>query len=498
LNMERRQARLALLGLVTCGVLAACGVAMLLSAVIGEISERESPVALLLPGLGAVAVGAVGLYKIPPPQGRNIDLTTGFAAVTLAWVAASLIGGVPYLIADTFDSPIDALFESMSGFTTTGATLIDNVEAEPDEILLWRSLTQWLGGVGIVLLVVAIAPLAKVGLQRVFYAEVTGITADRLTPRIADTAKIIAGIYVSLSLAALAAYYLAGMGAFDALNHALTTMATGGFSTRTASIGAYDSQAIETVAVIFMVFAGINFAVYWRLVQRREARAQLAEVIAFVAILAGSIVALTVSLEIAADVSSLGRGLRDASFTAVSVMTTTGFTTADFDSWNEFARLALLGLMVVGACAGSTGGGIKVIRAVLLGQAGWQELGRQTQPTRVRVLRLGGRTFPEGVRVAVLGFMLVYVLVFATGSLAFSVCGLEPTSSVSATAATLNNIGPGLGDVGAVENFTGLPAGGRLVATFLMLVGRLEIFTVLALIVAGVSALSGVRGLRRR
>lgn len=487
---ERRRSQRALLGLVTAGVLAACGAGMVVSTLIGEVAEPETPMALLIPGIVALGLGSAGLYSIPRPRGAQISPTTGFAAVTLGWLAAAVIGGVPYLIADTFGSPIDAFFESMSGFTTTGATLIDNIESQPDEILIWRSLTQWLGGVGIVLLVVAIAPLARIGLQKAFYAEVTGITADRLTPRIADTAKIIAGIYAILTAAAAIAYAVAGMGPFDAFNHALTTLATGGFSTRNASIAAFDSQAIETVAVVFMVLAGINFAIYWRLVRRRKAGPQLAEAVAFLAILAAAIVAVVISLEIAGDVGTVGRGFRDATFAAVSLMTTTGFTTADFDGWNEFARLALLGLMVIGASAGSTGGGMKVIRVVLLGQAGWHELERQTRPNAVRVLRFGGRTFPEKVRVAVLSFLLVYMLTFALGTLGFAAFGLEPTSSVSATAATLNNIGPGLGDVGAVENFTVLPAGGRLLAAFLMLAGRLEIFTVLALVVAGIGALA--------
>ena len=483
---DRRAARLSLLALVTSGVLVACGLGMLASDAIGEISERGPAVPLLLPGLIALIAGSLGLYSVPRPRGAQIDLTTGFGAVTLGWVAAAIVGAIPYLLAGTFNSPVDALFESMSGFTTTGATLIDQVEAQSDEILLWRSLTQWLGGVGIVLLVVAVAPLAKVGLQKVFYAEVTGITSDRLTPRISDTAKIIAGIYVTLTVAAGIAYAAAGMGAFDAVNHALTTLATGGFSTRTSSLAGYESGAIEAVAVVFMALAGVNFAVYWRIVKRQGVGSPIAETIAYAAILIAAIAAVAISLELAADVGSFGRGVRDATFTVVSVMTTTGFTTADFDTWNEFARYALLGLMVIGACAGSTGGGIKVIRAVLLSKAGWHELQKQTQPNAVRVLRFGGRTFGEEVRTRVLGFMLVYTVVFALGTAAFAVCGLEPASSFSATAATLNNIGPGLGDIGALENFAALPLGGRLVAIFLMLAGRLEIFTVLALIVAGI------------
>ena len=485
----RRRARLGLLALVVAGTLTACGLGMLLSAAVGEVSDQREILALLIPGIAAIAIGATGLVTVGRTGGIQVDATTGFGAVVLAWLGAAAMGAVPYLAAGTFESPIDALFESMSGFTTTGATLLGRIEAQPDGILFWRSLTQWLGGVGIVLLVVAVAPLARVGLQKVFYAEVTGVTTDRLTPRIADTAKIIAGVYIALTAAAMVAYGVAGMNVFNAVNHGLTTMATGGFSTRTASIGAFDSAGIEAVAVIFMTLAGINFAIYWRLIRHRSAGTQMAEAVAFVTILGAAIVAIVVSLELAADASTVGRAIRDATFSAVSLMTTTGYTTADFDRWNEFARVALLALMVVGASAGSTAGGVKVIRAVLLGKAGWQELQRQTQPTAVRVLRFGGRNFPEDVRVAVLSFLLVYVLVFGTGTIALAICGLGFDSSLSATAATLNNIGPGLGDVGAVENYQALPAGGRLVTTGLMLAGRLEIFTVFALLAAAVGTL---------
>jgi trk system potassium uptake protein TrkH len=438
----------------------------------------------------AAGGGAAGLWLLPRPNNALIRPVAGFGAVTLAWSLATLAGAVPFLLAGTFSSPIDGAFEAMSGFSTTGASLLTDIEAEPDAVLMWRSIMQWIGGVGIVLVVVVIAPIARIGLQRVFYAEVSGITADRLTPRIADTAKIIAGIYLAFSVAAVIAFALAGMSFFDAVNHSMTSVATGGFSTKNLSIAAFDSVAIELVAMVFMTLSAINFAIYWRLVRRRRAAPQLSETIAFLAILAAAVVVVTVSLELAGDSSSFFDGLRDASFSVVSVMTTTGFTTADFDVWNEFVRFTFLGLMIVGACAGSTSGGMKVIRVVLLGRAAAQELQRHTQPNAVRVLRLGGRTFPEEVRTALLNYLLVYVIVFFAGCVAFAICGLAPASSIGATAATLNNIGPGLGDVGAIENFTSLPAGGRVVATILMLAGRLEIFTVLALLTALVVAVT--------
>ena len=491
---SRTQSRIsvsaALIMLVSAGTLTACGVGMGAATIAGALGDGRDLEEMAVPAAALTAVGLAGLFRVPRPSGGLIRPAAGFGAVTLAWVVAAVAGAIPLLLVGTFSSPIDALFETMSGFTTTGATLIDDIEAQSDAVLTWRSITQWLGGIGIVVLVVAVAPLARIGLQRVFYAEVTGITADRLTPRISDTAKIIVGIYVGLSLAAAVAYGVAGMSLFDAVNHAMTTLATGGFSTRTASIAAFDSVAIELVAVTFMVLAGINFAIYWRLVRGKPATPQLAEALGFVAILGLAIIAVATSLELAGDSSTLGRGIRDSVFSVVTLMSTTGFTTADFDAWNEFARLLLLMLMVVGGSAGSTSGGMKVMRVILLAKIAWQELGRQTQPRRVQVLRLGGRPFPEDVRVALLGYFLLYAVVFAIGCIAFAAGGLGPASSLSATAATLSNVGPGLGDVGAIENFGALSESGRIVAIVLMLAGRLEIFTLFALFAAGIGALT--------
>lgn len=483
------RASLSLMLLVGSGILTASGLGMTIALVSGLLGDGRDLTAMAIPAASATVVGGLGLMATPRPDSSLIRPVAGFAAVTMAWAVAAVIGAVPFLAAGVFDSPIDAVFEAMSGFTTTGATLIDDVDAQSDVVLMWRSVSHWLGGIGIVVLVVAIAPLARMGLQRVFYAEASGISADRLTPRISDTAKIIAGIYLALSAAAGIAYAIAGMSVFDAVNHAMATIATGGFSTRTASIAAFDSAAIEIVAAIFMLTASINFAVYWRLVKGKTAGLQLGEAISFFAIVAVAVVAVSVSLEMAGDSSSPARGIRDAAFTVASVISTTGFTTADFDNWNEFARFALLGLMVIGGCAGSTAGGMKVIRVVLLGKTAGQELNRQTQPNRVQVLRLRGQNFSEDVRVALLGYLLVYVIVFAAGCLAFALSGLGPASSVSGTAATLNNIGPGLGDVGALENFSAMSPGARVVATVLMLAGRLEIFTVFALLAAAVGAI---------
>ena len=444
-------------------------------------------------GGGGVAFGAPALVVIPlavlgVASGRRIRAMPlrardGFFAVTMAWVAAAAVGAVPFLLEGTYDRPVDALFESMSGFTTTGATLLDRVEAAPDSILLWRSLTQWIGGVGIVVLVVAVAPATGLATQRVFYAETSGITRERLTPRIAETAKIIWGIYLTLTTLGFAAFWIAGMTPWEAINHSFTTVATAGFSTRTASIGGFDSLAIELVAIVFMIAGGINFTFYWLAIRGRDRLwPQAAEVRAYLLILAGATAIVTASLLLADETLPTGEALRASAFSVASIVTTTGYTTVDFDTWPDFTRLAVLGLMFVGGCAGSTAGGMKVIRLMLLGKAAGQEVQRQLQPKAVQVLRIRGRVFPEEVRRGVFAFFTLYMGVFIAGTLAMAAAGLDPITAASSAAATLNVIGPGLGGVGAAENFAAVPQGGLWILSALMLVGRLEVFTVLVLL----------------
>jgi len=472
--------------IVVGSTLAVCGLGMLVCAGVGAIGDGRAIVALAAPGIASLGLG-MAMVRLAREQARSpatVGVTTGFAAVTLAWVAAAAVGAAPLLAAGTFSSVIDAYFEAMSGFTTTGSTLLSAIEPEPDAILMWRQLIQWLGGVGIVVLVVAIAPVSVAGMQRAFYAETSGVTVERLTPRIVDTAKILAGIYVVLTAACAISYAVAGMSAFDAVGHSFATVATAGFSPKTASIGHFDSLAIELVAIVFMVAGGVNFAFYWRAIRGRSLMPPLAEVRAYLAILAVAVAAVTVSVAASNDAGGIADSLRVSAFSVVTITTTTGFVTADFDLFNHFARITLLGLMLVGACAGSTAGGLKVIRTLLLVKSGGQELRRQLAPREVQVLRFGGRTFSEETRRAVFGFFLVYAIVFSVGVLALGASGLDPVSAFSGTAATLNLVGPGLGDIGAHESFEAFSPFARLVGSLLMLIGRLEVFTVVALLAA--------------
>jgi trk system potassium uptake protein len=469
--------------LVVSGTLSAVGLGMLVATGLALAGDGERIWSFALPGVGLIALGLFGLW-LGGNRDRQFAVLTpysGLLAVTLAWLSAAIAGAVPLLLAGVFDSPIDAFFEAMSGFTTTGATVLPAFD-QPDAVFWWRSLMQYLGGIGIVVLVVAVAPVSGIGIQRAFYAEVSGVSNDRLTPRIIDTAKILASVYAVITAAAVLAYVLAGMDAFNALNHTMTTVSTGGFSTLADSIGGFGSVPIELVAIVFMVLSGINFAFYWRAIRGRDLMPQLAEVRGFVSILLLAIAALTASVLLADDVDSFARALRETAFSATTVMTGTGYTTADFDDWNNFARIAILALMFTGACAGSTSGGIKVMRVMLLFKSARQEVERQLQPNAVQVLRLGGRTFSEQVRRAVLGFFLLYIFVYLFGSLAMGATGVDPVTALSASATTLNIVGPGLGEIGATDDFTAIPESGRVVAALLMLTGRLEIFTVVALL----------------
>ncbi len=467
---------------------------MLVCALVG-FADGSAGVAFAVPGGVILILGLLLLASAFDPDRKTIAVTpvSGLFAVTMAWTLASATGVVPLLASGAFNSPLDAFFESVSGFTTTGATLLNDIEAQPDAVLVWRSLMQWLGGIGIVVLVVAIAPISGPGIQKAFYAETSSVTSDRLTPRIIDTAKIIAGIYLVLSAAAALAYLVAGMGPFDAINHSMTTIATGGFSTRTASIGAFDSNAIEIVAIIGMIVGGINFAFYWRAIRGKGLRPQSSEVLGLLAILFGISLAVGISLWISEDSTGLGRTALDSIFSVTTVITTTGYTTADFDAWNSFARTSILLIMFIGASAGSTAGGIKVIRVMLLGKAAFQELQRQIQPNVVRVLRIGKHVYREDVRRAVLGFFLIYLIVYAFGTLAMAAGGLDPLTALSAASATLNMVGPGIGEIGALESYQALSPFNRAVACVLMIAGRLEVFTVVALMAAAWDRMRAVR-----
>ncbi len=404
----------------------------------------------------------------------------GFAIVALGWIAASLVGSLPYVFAGTFPTYIDAFFETMSGFTTTGASVLTDIEVVDKSILMWRSLTQWLGGMGIVVLFVAVLSQLGVGAMQMFKAEAPGPVTERLKPRIKETAKILWLSYLVLSIILLFLLLIAGMGLYDAVNHTFTTMATGGFSTKNASIAAFN-PAIQWIIVVFMFLAGTNFALYYQTLRGRSLRIfwqnEEFKLYLTICILATVILMITIYT----PGLSLEQILRYASFQAVSIITTTGFATADFDLWPPLARTLLFVLMFVGGSAGSTGGSVKIGRILILLKHSILELRRMIHPRAILPLLVNNRPVDNGVIVNVLQFFVLFIGIFLFGWLALAAMGLDFETSASAVAATLGNVGPGLGLVGPSQNFAFLPAEAKLLLSFLMLIGRLEIYTVLVL-----------------
>lgn len=473
---------------VVAGVVLALGVALLAPFVISILYADGSWESFLVPGAMMILAGGAGLRVTGITSSREslyVSHRDVLLSVTLAWMFAALLGGVPYLISGTFINPINSTFEAMSGFTTTGATLLEDIESPTPSIQFWRCMTQWLGGIGIVVLFVAVAPVLGFGAARLLSAEVSGLGQPRLTPRIVDTAKALLVIYLILSAAEVVALLLAGMSLYDAVLHSFTTIATGGFNPKNASVGFYDSVAIEVVIIVFMMLSAVSFAVYYLLYIRRSWRVLLdRELLTYLGILVASILFVWGILVYESHYEGAwGQALRDAAFDVTSVITTTGYITADYDEWPTGAKFTLLLLMFAGGCAGSTAGGIKVVRILIVFRTILGDLLRATHPQAVTPLRLGDRLIPERTRVAVLGLFSAWILTFVVGTFIVAIQpDLTLTSAASAVAATLNVVGPGLGQVGAAENYRAVNNLGRIVLTFCMLLGRLEILTLLAIL----------------
>jgi trk system potassium uptake protein TrkH len=458
-------------------LVAAVGIAMVPSAAFAFVDHGRDLVAFLISAGASIAVG-FGLMFMT--RGRvDLGVKDGFAIVTFGWLAAAVFGALPFLLSGVCRHPVDAVFESMSGFTTTGATIFQDIEALPRGILFWRSMTHWLGGMGIVVLSVAVLPALGVGGMQLFRAEVPGPSADRLSPRIQNTAKILWGVYVGLSALETGLLMLGGMNYFDALCHTFGTMATGGFSTKNASIGFYHSAYIHYVITVFMFLAGANFSLHYWLLKRRVTHYVKDEEFRFYTVVAVvSILLLWLNLVVRLGEAPL-RGLQLASFQAVSILTTTGFGTADFLLWGFGAQLLLFLLMFFGGCAGSTGGAIKHMRILLLGKHSIRELRRLLHRQAVFNIKFNGKRVQDEVMMNVLGFFMLYMLIFAMTTLALAAMGIDLETSAGAAAATLGNIGPGLGEVGPASTYTGLPAVAKVLLSFCMMLGRLELFTVL-------------------
>ncbi|MHB1414961.1 MAG: TrkH family potassium uptake protein [Chloroflexota bacterium] len=434
--------------------------------------------------LAMVLTTAAGLALWWPLRRKVASITRreSFAIVTLGWATASAFAALPFMFAGTFTSYIDAYFEAMSGFTTTGASVLANIEGEPHGVLLWRSFIQWLGGMGIIVLFVAVLPMLGVGAARMFEDEAPGPPAERLTPRIRQTAKALWLIYLVLSAAEVALLTASGLPLFDSVTHTFSTMATGGYSSRNTSVAAYNNPLVEYIITFFMAAAGVNFALYY-FIWRRQTTRLIAdrEIQVYLGIIGAATGLVLFDLTLHSD-TSLGENLRLALFQVVSIQTTTGFATANFDLWPPLSRTVLIGLMILGACAGSTGGGMKVIRIWVLVKFAHREIYTMFHPRAVLPLKLKGRPISDKVVSETVGFSILYLLLLAAATLFVTGFGIDMTSAFSAAVATVGNIGPGLGIVGPATHYAFLPDPVKVVLVFCMLAGRLEIWTLFVLL----------------
>ncbi|MDN5862793.1 MAG: TrkH family potassium uptake protein [Salinisphaera sp.] len=415
---------------------------------------------------------------------RDLKVHDGFLVVALFWVVLSGFGALPLLFAQVPDMSVtDAIYESVSGLTTTGATVLVGIDGLPHGILLWRMLLHFFGGMGVIVLAVAVLPLLAVGGMQLYRAETPGPIKDaKLTPRIRETAKALWLVYVGLTIACALAYWLAGMSLFDAVGHAFSTLSTGGFSNHDASIGYFDSALIEAIAVVFMFLGAVNFSLHFAAFRRGSLGAYWrdAEFHGWLWLVVGATALCTVVLLTSGYYSSVGTAVLKALFQVVSIGSTTGFLTADYTQWPTFIPVMLILGTVVGGCGGSTSGGIKVSRFLLLIKQGLRELKRQVHPSAELPVKFGGRVIPHSVLEAVWGFFSIYIGIYAFSFLLLIATGMDEISAFSAVAACLNNTGPGLGEV--TFSMAGIPIAAKWILCADMLVGRLEIFTLLVVL----------------
>jgi trk system potassium uptake protein TrkH len=433
---------------------------------------------VLLLGLGT-------LIWLPVAKSRDeLKLRDGFLVVALFWSVLGLAGALPFILAaEPHLSLTDAAFESISGLTTTGATVIIGLDELPPAILYYRQQLQWLGGMGIIVLAVAILPMLGIGGMQLYRAETPGPVKDnKLTPRITETAKALWYIYLGLTIACALAYWLAGMTPFDAIGHSFATVAIGGFSTHDASIGYFNSDAIELIAVVFMLLSGVNFALHFLAWNRRSLVGYWhdSEFRFYLTLMATTTTLVCLGLYFTGTYADWSESFLQGLFHTVSIATTTGFSTASFYDWPIFLGILLIFSSFVGGCAGSTGGGIKVIRFLLLIKQGLREIDRLIHPNAQIPVRVGGRTVNHRVVDAVWGFFSLYVACFTLMYLALAATGLDLTTAFTAVAAAINNLGPGLGEVGA--SFATISPTAKWILCFAMLLGRLEVFTLLVLL----------------
>ena len=467
---------------------------ILIATIISLIYKDGVTLELLLSGFTILILGSIIMFYTRN-HSKEMNKREGYIVVAFGWIVMSLSGSLPYMITETIPSFTDAFFETMSGYTTTGASILNDIEIVPKGVLFWRSLTHWIGGMGIIVLAIAILPLLGIGGMQLFAAEVPGPGGDKLHPRITDTAKRLWLIYFGYTAAETILLQLAGMSFFDAINHALSTLSTGGFSTKNDSVAHWNGNPIiQYIIMTFMFLAGTNFVLSYfafkgrvqKIIKDDEFKLYFKFIIVFTII-----AALVIYFK--ADIShskvdhpmvlgELESSFRHALFQVLAIVTTTGFVTADYTMWTPFLTVFFFGLMFLGGSAGSTSGGIKVMRHMILIKNGFLEFKRALHPNAILPVRYNQKSVSGGIVFNILGFFISYMLLFIFGALVFSMFQIDFTSAIGLSASTLGNVGPALGDFGPVNNYSALPPLGKWWASFLMLLGRLELFTVLILL----------------
>jgi len=450
--------------------------------IISLIANDGSIIPFLLAFIIILLTGLAVWYPVKNFK-NDLRLRDGFVVVVIFWVGLGVAGSIPLLISKTPDLSItNAIFESISGLTTTGATIITEIDTLPKSILFYRQELQWLGGMGIIVLAVAILPMLGIGGMQLYRAETPGPVKDtKLTPRITETAKSLWYVYLTMTVVCALSYYLAGMNSFDAIAHSFSTVSIGGFSTHDQSIGYFNNNLVELVAIFFMLASGINFSLHFLAFKNANIRSYFGddELRVYLKILLIICIICSGYNAISGDYETIKEAIRDSFFQAISIATTTGFTTTEFQNWAGFLPLLLIISCFIGACAGSTGGGIKVIRVLILFKQGIREIKRLIHPNAIFTIKINDKPISERIIEAVWGFLAVYVVIFTILLLALMATEIDFTTAFSALSACINNLGPGLGEVS--QNYYALSNIAKWILCFAMLLGRLEIFTLLVL-----------------
>jgi len=457
-----------------------CGVLMSLSIPISLAYKSDDLMPLIMSSAVTLLVGLGIKYSTRHHKNDEVRKRDGYLIVALGWISMTFVGSLPYVLSGAIPNYTDAFFETISGLTTTGATILNDIEIMPKGILFWRSMTQWIGGMGIIVLTIAILPLLGVGGMELFASEAPGPTKDKIHPRIKETAKRLWFIYVSLTVLECILLMFSGLDFFDAINHSLTTMSTGGFSTKQDSIAHFDRPIVQYIIIVFMFIAGTNFTLLYFGFKGRFKKFWTNDEFKWYIAAIGVLVAVVLSVIYFdnAAAASFEASFRSVLFQVVSIITTTGYATTDFTTWGSFVTFLFFLLLFTGASAGSTSGGMKLVRIVLLMKNGFLEFKRRLHPSAVIPVHLNNSGVSSKIIYNLLAFVFFYLFMFVMGSIVMTFLGVDFVEALSASATAIGNVGPGIGNLGPSHTFYELPDAAKWVLSFLMLLGRLELFTI--------------------